>query len=411
MLSRERQQKRKQIYNDIVEAFGTKYSWLGAQASRELLMSVASWNIEKHSDPPFRYRNHVMLAWERGWVKSTILRQMANLLGDNLCSTIGKVTDASMRGSVQSGKFMPPKPMKTPFVLSTEFGQTDFDDELLNLFLNMLEEGFVNISLNKIGSLPDSVKENVKEKYGGKVEFGEENEFELKCDFVFWGATYDPAYMQDDALRSRFQVVTPNENLDSTITKSMDQAPSVKSQLSKDTVKAFRREVMCEEEVKTNFVPTDHLYEKYNINPRESRDLHSYMAARNWWGLDVNPEVMENYIKHLKESRKIAYMTPEEQVFELIFDNPMTTQEIQDHTGFSAKELYKIVKRLDARPMTNSDGERTWGVYSQLETSGNGISNSDEDEDDDDDGLKSFGGMTKVSSSPTDPEKEDFLEQ
>lgn len=354
-------QERKQVFKDIVDAFEQKYSWLGLQASRELLLSAASWNIDKHSNPHMRYRNHTMLAWERGWLKSSILRKMANILGDDFCSTVGKVTDAAMRGSVSAGKFTPPKPLKTPIVISTEFGQTDFNDELLNLFLALLEESETNIALNKIGQLSNSEKRNVEKKYDGMVNFGAENEFDLKCDFVFWGATYDPAKLKDDALRSRFNVVTPAKPLDTSITQSID---SNRFNLSNTAIKDCREFLRSSDPVETDFKPPDSLYKKYNLIPRESRDVQSYMACRNWWGLEVNPEIMESYIKHLQHSRKISTMGVKDRIFDMIFDSPMTLEELTDQTRYEKQQIFKVLQDLPTSQYTDDNGHIKWAIYS-----------------------------------------------
>lgn len=353
-------QERKQVFKEIVQAFEHKYSWLGHQASRELLLSAASWNIDMHSDPPFRFRNHVMLAWKRGWLKSSIMNKMASILGDDLCSTIGKVTDAAMRGSVSGGTFTPPKPLKTPIIISTEFGQTDFEDELLNIFLALLEEGKTNISLNKIGNISNAQKKDIEKRYNGQVNFGESNEFDLQCNFVFWGATYDHTKLQDDALRSRFNVVTPEGKLDYEIVKSLDRN---RFELSNSTVKDVRSMLKSQREMDTNFSPPGHFFKEYDLEPRELRDIKSYMACRNWWGLEVNPEVMQKYIKHLKHSRRIANMSPEERVFDLIFDNPMTFDEIVEESGYSEKEVYTYLDRLDPSQIPSPEGIE-WVIYS-----------------------------------------------
>lgn len=366
-------QERRQIYKEIVDAFGVKYGWLGAQASREMLISAASWNIQKYSNPPFRFRTHLMLAWERGYLKSTMMRVMADILGDGMTSTIGKVSDAAMRGSVSGGAFTPPKPLQTPFVISTEFGQTDFNDELLNLFLAMLEEGETNVALNKIGQLSDSQRQNIEREYDRGIQFKAKNEFDLKCDFVFWGATYDPSKLSDDALRSRFNVVTPVKRLDHEITKAADYNPGVKKQLHKTTVKDLRSFLKQEKEFPTDFRPPKSMYEEYNIMPRESRDIQAYMSCRNWWGLNTNPDVMREYIEYLQESRRISTMEPEERVFDLVFDNPMTYKELQEETGLSKRELYKILKRIDARKDSLKEKTR-WVIYS-------GSSDIEEEED------------------------------
>lgn len=356
-------EERRQIFNEIVGAFEDKYSWLGHQASRQLLLSAATWNIEKYSDPHMRYRNHVMLAWERGWLKSSILRKMADILGDSFISTIGKVTDAAMRGSVSAGQFTAPKPLKTPIVISTEFGQTEFNDELLNLFLALLEEGRTNVAMNKIGSLSDSARRNVQnnEDMEGQIQFRGTNEFELKTDFVFWGATYDPSKLEDDALRSRFEVVTPVKELDATITRSIDNN---RFSLSNQTIQDVRRVLNSQRKMSTDFRPPSHLYNKYTLIPRESRDVQAHMAARNWWGLEVNPEVMESYIKHLKESRKIATMDPYDRIFDAVFDNPMTLTELTEETRYNKQEIFKILENLPAEKFGFGNDEVKWVIRS-----------------------------------------------
>ena len=352
-------QERREVFKEIVQAFEQKYSWLGHQAAREMLLSAASWNIDSYSDPPMRYRNHVMFAWERGWLKSSMMRKMAKILGDDMCSTIGKVTDAAMRGSVSGGSFTPPKPLKTPIIISTEFGQTDFEDELLNIFLALLEEGNTNISLNKIGGISEAQKRNVEERFDGQIDFGESNEFDLKANFVFWGATYDPSKLEDDALRSRFNVVTPEKTLDHEIVESIDNN---RFNLSNTAIKDCRRMLKSEKEVETNFQPPSHFYEKYKLIPRESRDIQSYMAARNWWGLPTTPEVMEKYIKHLKYSRRIATMSPRDRVFDLIFNNPMTFEEIVDETPYPDQKVYKILENIPAQRLPGREGVE-WAIF------------------------------------------------
>lgn len=371
------QKERRSIFKEIVDAYGVKYGWLGAQTARELLISAATWNIQKHSNPPYRYRTHVMLAWDRGYLKSTMMRKMKDILGDEFVSVIGKVSDAAMRGSVSAGNFTPPKPLQTPIVISTEYGQTDFNDELLNLFLNLLEEGHTNVALNKIGQLSDNQKRNIEEQFGNDIDFKQNNEYDLHSSFVFWGATYDPSKLSDDALRSRFNVVTPEKPLDYTVTMSADNNPGVLKQLSKDTIRGIRRHLKMEDSFPTDFRPPKHIYEKYNIIPRESRDIQSYMSARNWWGLEVNPDIIENYISYLQESRKISTMEPRERVFNIIFDNPTPYPEIQDKTGYTKKQIYNLLNDIRAENINIGD-ETEWVVWS-------GLSEKKKYEDDDED--------------------------
>lgn len=360
--------RRKKYFKETILAFEEKFSWLGHQAARELLMSAASWNIEEYSDPPFRYRTHVMLAWRRGWFKSTILKRMASIIGDENHSVCGKVTDAAIRGSMSGQTFTPPKVLKAPILVSTEYGQTNFEEELLNTFLALLEEGETNISMNKIGALTDKGRDKAESDYKGRVEFKDENEFDLKANFVFWGGTYDPSKLQDDALRSRFNIVTPAKSLDYQITYCADRN---KFYLDPQVAKGIRQELRRDMPMETDFTPPKSLYKKYNLEPRESAPLQSYMACRNWWGLPTDPDIMENFLKNLKKSRRLAKMSPSDRVFDLIFDNPMSYDELEQKTGYDTKEIYTHLENIPnatriPSSMTES-GEVKWVVYSKGE--------------------------------------------
>lgn len=378
-LSKDERQERRQVYTTIRDAFAEKYSFLGAQAAREMLMSAASWNINKYSDPPMRFRNHVMLTWAPGWLKSSMLRKMKTVLGDDLVSDCGKFTSAVLRGSLDGGNYSPPLVLKSPIVVSTEFGQTDFgDDELLSSFLALLEEGETNVSLNKLAGMSESQKENVEQRFkapnGEKQIKFKENNFDLKTDFVFWGATHDPAQLSENALKSRFNVVTPAEPLTGKVTEAVDKASPIQDILDQQDVKDVRRMLRSQEEVATNFKPPSQFYTEFSLSPRESRDIQSYMAARNWWGLEVNPKIMREFTQQLKESRRIADMAPAERVKNLIFDEPKSYSEIMNETGYSKIEVHNILEQLDASRAGSDADETKWVVRSGERT------NDDEEE-------------------------------
>lgn len=371
-LDESEKENRKEVFENIVSAFAEKYSFLGAQMARECLMSAASWNIDKYSNTPFRFRNHVMLTWSPGWLKSSMLRQMRDVLGDDMVATCGKFTSAVLRGSLNGGQYSPPLVLKAPIVISTEFGQTDFsDEEMMGSFLALLEEGETNVSLNKLAGMAEGQKRNYEEVYDGQLEF-KENEFDLKTNFVFWGATHDPSLLSEHALKSRFNVVTPAQPLTGEVTEAVDSAPSVKDQLTTEDITAVRRILKEDTESKTNFKPPSSFYKKYTLSPRESRDLQSYMAARNWWGLEVNPKIMKEYIEQLQHSRKIADMTPAQRVKNLIFDDPKTYDEIQAQTGYTKIEIHNIFDSIDAKRAGTGGESAKWVVRSGEKNIGGG---------------------------------------
>lgn len=354
-------ERRRELFRDVVNAFSVQYDWLGAQTSRELLLSAASQNLARHTDPPYRMRMHIMLAWKRGWLKSTMLKKMVEILGEENCGITGKVTAAAIRGSISAGKFSPPKVSKKPILISTEFGQTNFEEELLNTFLSLLEEGFTNVNLNKIGGISDTQKDKAEKDYEGV--FFRDNEFDLQTDFVFWGGTYDPSTLDDSALKQRFKIVTPVKSVEKHGDKVVDSLIENNFNLSQSTVKGIRKELRSDEITETRFVPPKPIRKKHKLEPRELGDLQRYMACRNWWGLDVNPEVMDKYISHVKKSRKVADMTPRERIMDLIFDSPKTYQELMDETGLSKLEIYKILQDINASRHPGSADTR-WVISS-----------------------------------------------
>jgi hypothetical protein len=89
---------------------------------------------------------------------------------------------------------------------------------------------------------------------------------------------------------------------------------------------------------------------------------------------------MKRYIEHLKHSRRIASMSPEERVFDLIFGDPKTFDEIVEETGYSEKEVYTYLDRLDPQKIPVEDGIE-WVIYRGDEGSSQ-TDNNDEDDND-----------------------------
>jgi hypothetical protein len=372
-------EERKEVFTDIVAAFSESYGFLGEQVATECLMSLATWNMERHSDPPIRYRTHIMLTWDPGYIKSTLLRKFKLLLGDDMVSKCGKITEAVLRGSSAGGSFSPPKVLKAPILVSTEFGQTEWEGELLGSFLALLEEGETNISLNKFAGLSDVAKRDVTEKYHGDIEFTADNEFDLYTDFLFWGATHDPEQLQDNAMVDRFNIVTPKEPLTGELVEQVSKSPPLTETLSKDTIQSLRRIVSCEKEADVDFEIPSALYRKHNPSFRLARDVRSNMAARHWWGLQSDPDVMDAYMQHLKESRKKASMNKYERVQDMIFENPLTWDEILERARLPETELNHILQNLDVTHHPGPDGETQWVIRNEFKNSSSNTEQKEEE--------------------------------
>lgn len=281
---------RKKIFTEIVSEFEKKYSFLGKQFGEEFLLSVASWNIQHYSLPDFRIRRHLLLLWEPGFVKSSLLLKAYRLLGTENCIPMSDVTNAALRGTVNGGKFVTPYVLVRPFSIATEFGQIMVSDqEIVQKLLNVLEEGIVNVALAKISTLSEEAKDKCVKEHS--IEFVDSNKFTYTTDWVLMAATYNEKFMSDHAFKSRFIVLKPTEPLGSKLTKHIIQSkPFV---LGDDVVEGFRKELKSEEQVDCMLKLPDEVFE---LNPfmsvRDANTIISKALCKKWWGFDTSKEEM-----------------------------------------------------------------------------------------------------------------------
>jgi hypothetical protein len=350
--------QRKEVYFKIVEAFENDYSWLGKQFAEELLLSVASWNIQQFSKPPFRLRRHLLLFWQPGWIKSTLLTRAYELLSPELCTIMSDVSLAALRGTVEFGRFVSPYTLKRPFSIATEFGQVVTGGEsqdLVQKLLNVLEEGMVTVSLGKISSISALEREEVESKYG--ISFIDSNTFTYKTNWVLMAGTYNKKFLVDNAFESRFTLVVPDKELNSELTKYINKHRP--QGIDPELAGEFRRTIMTDSPINTKIELPDEIYDTTGLTVRQSSYLISYALCRSWWGIETTTEELIELAKRIKQKSEIVWKSADDRVFDSIEQEGKTADEIATETGLSKRQVYYSLKNIRASAILD-EGTKKW---------------------------------------------------
>ena len=353
--------KRRQAFETVVEAFENKYSFLGKQFAEEFLLSLASWNIQENSDPDYRIRRHLLLFWAPGWLKSTLLMKAYNILGPELCLHMSDVSIAALRGTVDCNKFITPFTLKKPFAVCTEFGQlaTSSETEVVQKLLNVLEEGIVTVSLAKISYLSEIQKEEIERKY--PITFVDNSTFTYRANWILMAGTYNKKYLIDNALESRFIILTPRQKLGADLAKYVNKAEPF--HLDLEAVHTVREEIKSTEPTDTIVDLPDEVYEEIpELTMRDTSYLNSYILCKEWWGFKIPKEEILNVAQRHLAARKILWSTAQDKVLSVIETEPATISEIKAKTGLDKTEIIKALKRIGARKVIDKDGKTRWKI-------------------------------------------------
>ncbi len=352
---------RKETYYAIVKAFEDKYTWLGRQFAEEALLSLSSWNIQNFNDPKYvgdrdeemkwvrhspeyRARKHLLLFWQPGFIKSSLLLKLRELLGGEICGSITDVTTAAIRGSVESGRFKAPVCLKHPYTICSEFGQlinsSSDSSELVQKLLNILEEGRVNVSLVKVSQLLESERERATKEYG--VTFDDENNFEYKTNWVLMAGTYNKKFLKDNALESRFNIMIPERKFDADFTRFVCSAPPF--ELKDEYKLALRNHLLDDTPMNTRVVLPLEVHDA-GLTMRDLSNLQSRIICSRWWGIELSDEDIIKYAFKMKENQKSAWESDDDKVFNSIFMTPKTLDEVSKETGLPIRQVFMSIKR------------------------------------------------------------------
>lgn len=263
---------------------------------------------------------------------STLLKKAYEILGDQLCIVTSDITVASIRGTVDFGKFVPPYTLIRPFSVATEFGQVvgTGKEEMVQKLLNILEEGMVSVSLSKISSLSPEQRAVIESEYP-QISFIEKNTFSYRTNWILMVATYNRKFMIDNAFESRFSIVVPEQPLTSELTKFIKNAPPW--DLPLDVVDAFRDLILDDSHIMDcNVDLPSELFESeiHTITPRQCALLSSYKLTNEWWGRKVTDEEIMERAGKLQNDSEAIWKTVEDKVFDLIVVEEKTFEQIKN---------------------------------------------------------------------------------
>jgi hypothetical protein len=349
---------RAEVFNAIVSAFKNKYSWLGEQFAEELLYIVAAQNMQEHlsfDDEDIRLRSHLLLFWPAGWFKSTLLKRAYILLGSQNCDFLSDITTAALRGSLDRDSdgnvvFIPPKCKVKPFLILTELGTVTSkqDKELVQIFLQVLEEGIVTVDLVKFAALTEDQKREIESALRG-IMFSRESPstmiFITNCSIL--AATYNHKFVVDSAFSSRWDIMIPKQPFTSSLSAYVRKhrfrledefrqkfREIIKSKPSNSLVDAWYEDLPKEIEERDEY-----------ISPRIMRSLLAFKLARLFWELEVNDQMLIDRFNYLRQVEMKVNSTLEDNIIDLLRkEGPMDFDQLKEKLHVPSRELLAALR-------------------------------------------------------------------
>lgn len=349
---------KRKIYDEIVTAFENKYLGLGREVGEEFLLTAASWSIQEYNEPDFRVRRHLLLFWEAGWMKSSMLCKMYEILGTDNCIYTSDLSLASLRGSVDYGKFVVPACMKKPFSIATEFGQISGSDnqELVQKLLNVLEEGIVTVSLVKIGQLNPQDRERIQTEY--KVQFLDDNTFTYRTNWTLLAGTYNKKFLSDNALESRFNIISPRDQLTPALVKHVNESGPF--DLSEEAVWSFRDILKKKQDIEMKIKLPEEVYE-LKMTMRDCSQIVSHIMGKQWWGVTMKKDDIYELAKKYQKNSLDVWTSSKDKVFDCLSDGePRSIDEIEKDTGLIKRTVYYAIKDLGLQALRDENGKKVY---------------------------------------------------
>lgn len=333
---------RRHLYEQIVNEFEQAYSWLGRQVAEEFLLAMASWNIDHYIKPDWRARQHILLFWKHGWLKSTLIKRFRDILGVKKSKLISDISNAALRGTVDKGDFIPPIVIQYPFICISELGKltTAGDKDLVQTFLMVLEEGEGGASLAKIAKIKDDDREIISMKY--PILFTDPTSFEYQTDAVFLCATYSAKFIEDVALQSRFNIVIPQRPLTGELSKYIEQHG--KFNIADNTKQELYNLLNKPPPMNFDYRLADEIYET-DPSPRDISKLKSWAWSRMWWGYEVDDTFILARFNQDTKGQLEAQSNVEDKMVMMLERKPHSVSEICIALSCTSAYVYRIINR------------------------------------------------------------------
>lgn len=295
-----------------------------------------------------RYRLNLLLQWEYGWFKSSILERVGGWfpLNTNLLTTS---SSAALRGSFVDSKFYVPELLLADIMIMPEFSAVvAADDDILTSLLIALEDADIRIALIKAGRLSEKEKLRV-ESYGAKII---NDRLCYRNPATIWTATHTIDNIPEshrDAFISRFYVLH---------LKPSEIPEHIAWNDPKDIVDIDLENDFAEWISERYNRPTepDHSFAKIVLNvirgkyvrgkkrPRQVGDLRRMIMAHHDLFPDESTEIVADKMKNFIETYE--GLTSRELIANYIYQNPRTAKEIMDYTGLKKAGVFSQIKRM-----------------------------------------------------------------
>jgi hypothetical protein len=342
-----------EIYSDTIKSFNEKYSWLGEQFAKELLHVIATNTIQYFFKFKTRVRDHLLLFWEPGKGKTTLMREAQLILSEDLSFIMQDLTKAAFRGSLESVsksevQFVPPECAIRRFIFVNEIGKITKSQEaaeLHQLLLSALEEGQMSVSLVKLVKLNEDQRNAISRAYDIKFDTRNPANMRYNVNSSFIISTYDKKYLLDDAFISRFKVMIPIRKFDNDLISIITQNTSVdavdKPILDQHLLTSLRHII----ETKPGPIIMDQIiniwrsnlpkivYEflderNITLDLRLVRDLKSYMSALVFWQQEITDELLISKLKYMIKVKKILRTTLEDEIVNILAQHKLNNKSL-----------------------------------------------------------------------------------
>lgn len=363
-------------YSEYVSLLRDIFGTVGERVADATFLSLASWKIQDDEIMQQlklgRIRQHILLYWEKGWAKSTMLTFIKErLLPSWVRTKLGtEGSIAALRGSVSKGKLFIPRMALADVYVVPELaswlnpaggGEGRESVKMLGVLNVALEEGMIEVDLIKFASLDFEEIQRARE-YG--IEITETGTMRYRTKFVFWAATHSVDFIprsMRDAFLSRFMVIKiPRTELTNELAINMvfnpkripdERIESVKYELAKFLMELKIKIDLLERAAKTSKeVLLGVIKRGLRISPR----VANYIRVIGVLYSHIMPEADDELIKRLLERKlmeiRFSTLTMEEIILEFC-KQPRTIKEIQEVTGLSRATVYYYIRKLPIQPM------------------------------------------------------------
>jgi len=345
------------MFNEIIEYFSKMFFPALAQIviPPMLYSGLLVKFVPLEPTMPLRFRLNIMLQWEYGWFKSTVLRKVAQLFNFRIHELTAS-SSAALRGSYIDNEFYPPELLISDLLIVPEFvGLLEGDKDLVSQFLHALEDARLRVALVKGGKMPKTEIAKI-EALGAKF-IEKRLEYVNRC--TVWSATHTLDGIPEryrDALTSRFYICSltnaqiPDETAWSDPLQFYDQVFEEKAAKWVQSVyeKAINPDLMFAEDV----IRLLHGYLKgEKKKPREVGDFRRMAVAHHEYFPTHSPQEAALYLQ--KFTNAFAGMNSRELIAQYLYNNAHTFDEIQQFTGLKKANIFSQFRRLGVKSIGN----------------------------------------------------------